>query len=72
MARYTVTFSQYSVYNVEASDEDEAEDIAYEMFKADMRVPIARTYYDEVEIECDEEEEDDEEFYDDEDEEEVD
>lgn len=72
MARYMVTFSQYHIYHVEASDEDAAEDMAYKKFKSDMCTPIANTFYDEVEVEPEDDEEDDEELYDDEDEEEVD
>ena len=52
MNKYNVTYTQYYAYTVEAEDEDEAESLAYDMFKADMRYPVANTFYDEVEIEC--------------------
>ena len=59
MKNYVVTFTQYYTYQVEADNEQEAEDIAYNNFKSEMRRPIANTSYDEVEIEClDEDEED--------------
>ena len=61
MARYMVTFSQYHIYYVDAKDEEEAEDIAYKDFEADMRSPIANTFYDEVEVEPEDDDEDDEE-----------
>lgn len=48
MAKYEVTFTQYSSYEVEAETEDEAIDIAYYEFEADMRYPVANTFYDEV------------------------
>ena len=48
MANYAVTFCQYNVYWVEANDESEAENKAYEEFKSDMTSSIAHTYYDEV------------------------
>ena len=54
---YTVTFIQYHVYEVEADSDSEAEKKAYEKFRGDMCRPIAQTWYDEVEIDCDEEEE---------------
>lgn len=47
---YKVTFIQYYDYEVEAETDDEAEDIAFEDFEAAMRDPIARVYYDEVEV----------------------
>lgn len=48
---YVVTFVQNHVYFVEADDECEAEDKAYEQFRSDMRTPIANTHYDEVIVE---------------------
>ena len=48
---YKVYFTQYYSYEVEAEDEDAAVDLAYEDFESDMRRPIARTYYDECEVE---------------------
>lgn len=55
---YTVTFIQYHIYEVEAESESEAEDKAYGEFRDDMCRPVGQTWYDEVEIECDEEDED--------------
>ena len=56
--RYRVTFSQYSVYEVEAANENDAIDIAYKDFNAEMSYPVARTIYDDVEAEeLDDEEE---------------
>ena len=52
---YTVTFIQYHTYDVEAESDSEAENKAYREFASDMRHPVAQTWYDEVEIECDEE-----------------
>ena len=52
---YTVTFIQYHTYDVEAEDDYEAENKAYKEFASDMRHPVAQTWYDEVEIHCDEE-----------------
>lgn len=57
--KYTVTFTQYHTYTVDAEDEDSAFDEAHEEFKGDMRSSIAATWYDDVEIECNEEDEDD-------------
>lgn len=56
--KYYVNFIQYNEYEVEADSESEAEDKAYREFHNDMCKPIAHTWYDEVEIEC--EEDDDE------------
>lgn len=53
--KYTVTFVQYHTYTVDAEDEDSAFDEAHEEFKGDMRSSIAATWYDDVEIECNEE-----------------
>ena len=58
--KYYVTFIQNHNYEVEADSESEAENKAYKEFASDMRYPVAHTWYDEVEIDCDEEEEDDE------------
>ena len=57
MPKYKICFIQYYSYEVEAEDEDVAFEEAHEVFCSDMRDPIARTYYDEVEIEKIEEEE---------------
>lgn len=61
MAIAHVTFTQYYEYEVEVSDElydddieaaeEEAIDYAREVFEREMLRPIARTSYDEVEIE---------------------
>ena len=48
--RYSVCFTQYFEYEVEAENEDEAFDEAFEEFESDMRCPIANTNYDDVEI----------------------
>lgn len=55
--RYKVTFIQYEEYEVEAESEEAAEDIAYKEFDADMHRNVARTLYDDMEIECLESEE---------------
>lgn len=57
MKTYTVTFTQYHTYEVDAEDEKDAENKAYREFRNDMYSPIASAFYDEVEVECDEEEE---------------
>ena len=62
MKSYTVTFTQYHTYEVEAEDEWEARDKAHREFESDMYSPIANPFYDEVEVECDEEDEEDEEY----------
>lgn len=59
MARYSVTFIQSYTYEVEAEDEWEAERFAHTIFKSDMCRSVARTWYDDCEIECLDEEEDD-------------
>ncbi len=58
--RYTVTFTQYWTYDVEAKTTEEAEDLARERFEAAMRRPIAHTSYDEVDVDPDYDEEEDE------------
>ena len=55
---YTVTFTQYHTYDVEADNDYEAENKAYEKFRSDMCSPVGQTWYDDVEIECDEDEDD--------------
>lgn len=52
MNKYMVTFTQYNDYEVEAHNEDAAFDKAYEEFRVDMSRPIARTWYDNIEVEC--------------------
>ena len=49
--KYKVTFVQYHEYYVEAEDETEAEDIAYKEFQTDMRRPVAKTWWDDIEVE---------------------
>lgn len=49
--KYAVTFVQYHIYEVEANDENEAEDLAQEIFYSDMRQPIAACWHDDVMIE---------------------
>ena len=56
--KYTVTFVQYHTYEVEAKNESDAEVKAHKKFYSDMCRPIVNTYYDEVEIECEEGDED--------------
>lgn len=55
---YTVTFVKYYTYKVCADDEDEAFNRAHDEFLSDMYYPMADTWYDDVDIECDEEDED--------------
>lgn len=50
MAEYEVNFIQVSPYMVEADSPEEAESIARELFDQDMRRPIARTDYDDIEV----------------------
>ena len=54
MKSYTVTFTQYYTYKVEANDEDEALDNAHKEFVSEMRYPVTNTLYDSVDIECEE------------------
>lgn len=52
MSKYTVTFTKYYTYEVEADNEDEAIDLALEEnFYPEMRCPIADCFYDDVEVE---------------------
>lgn len=51
MARFKVTYTQYSTYEVEAENEQDALTLAYCEFESDMRCPVANTIYDEVEVE---------------------
>lgn len=50
MKKYTVTFTQYSSYEVEADNEDDAVAVAEDLFDGEMRSPVANTFYDEVEV----------------------
>ena len=52
--KYTVYFTRYYTYDVEADNEDDAFDKAYDEFSSDNRCPIADLSYDEVEIEAEE------------------
>lgn len=56
---YTVTFVQYHTYEVDAEDENEAFDNAYDEFQSDMRCSIACTSYDYAKVECNEDEDED-------------
>ena len=56
--QYTVTFTQEWSNDVDAKTTEEAEDLAYKKFEADMRRPIAHTGYDAVEVDPDYDEED--------------
>ena len=58
--KYGVTFIKEYYYEVEAENEYDAEDVAFEEFHSDMVCPIADTHYDSIDvIELEEEEEDD-------------
>lgn len=59
MKSYTVTFVQYHTYEVEAEDENEAFDNAYDEFQSDMRCSIADTFYDYSKVECNDEDDED-------------
>lgn len=50
MKEYFVTFIQRYNYIVEAENEDEAFEIAEDLFEGDMRAPVANTVWDDVEI----------------------
>lgn len=50
MAKYNVYFTRCYHYVVEADNEDEALDFAYDDFVSEARIPVADTSYDEVEI----------------------
>lgn len=54
---YGVTFTQRHYYEVEAENETEAEDLAYQQFYSDVSSSVANTHIDEAEIEEVEEEE---------------
>lgn len=54
---YKVTFTQQHTYEVEAQSDSEAYAKAYERFVAEQRSSVAQTWYDDVEVECDEEDE---------------
>lgn len=51
MKKYSVTFTTYEEYEVEAKDEAEALRIAENELRADRYKPIADTHYDESYVE---------------------
>lgn len=55
--KYTVIFTQYHHYEVDADNENKAYNRAYNEFIADMKSPIANTNYDEVDIYSEEDDE---------------
>ena len=57
MPKFKVWFTQYYSYEVEAEDEDVAIGLALDDFHSEMCRPIARTYYDDCEVEEIEEDE---------------
>ena len=57
MPKFKVWFTQYYSYEVEAEDEDDAVGLALNDFCSEMRRPIARTHYDDCEVEEIEEDE---------------
>ena len=50
MPRFEVIFTQYYSYDIEADMEDDAIEEAEELFVAEMRYPVARTHYDDIEV----------------------
>ena len=50
MPKFKVWFTQYYSYEVEAENEDVAIDLALDDFHSEMRRPIARTWYDDCEV----------------------
>ena len=56
MATYSVSFHKSYTYWVEAKDEKEAVDLAYEDFNAAMRSPRADIYFDDVDVRLENEE----------------
>ena len=49
---FNVTFTQTHTYTVTANSDDEAIDAALALFRRDMTKPIARTWYDDVEVDA--------------------
>lgn len=49
--KYSVTFTTYEEYEVEAENETEALRIAEEKLESDRCIPIADTHYDESDVE---------------------
>ena len=58
MPKYEVTFSQSTCIEVEAANEEEAFQKALPEFDSEMRRPVARTDYDDYEVEPINEDED--------------
>lgn len=58
---YKVRFEQYHTYHVEANSEEEAFDKAHKEFVSDMCYPVANTWYDFWDVECEDEDEDEDE-----------
>jgi hypothetical protein len=56
--KYEVTFYQSFTFEVEAADEDDAFNKALPEFEFEMRLPVARTDYDDYEVEPINEDED--------------
>ena len=48
---YDVTFTQNHTYSVTADTEEDAVDLAERKFREDMLRPVAKTWYDEVDVE---------------------
>ena len=55
MAKYSVTFTTYEEYEVEADSETEALKIAEDELRTDRCIPVADTHYDESYVEKTEE-----------------
>lgn len=51
MSTYCVNFAQWYSYEVEANSPDEAIEFAQDEFLDDVRCPVCRTEYDEVQVE---------------------
>jgi hypothetical protein len=51
MSTYYVNFAQWYSYEVEADNSDEAIKLAQDEFLEDVRCPVCRTEYDEVQVE---------------------
>lgn len=56
--KYTVIFSQYHTFSVEADNERDAFDKAHDEFIGYMRSSVANTWYNEVCVDCDCDEDD--------------
>ena len=51
MKKYSVTFTTYEEYEVEAENETEAFKIAEDELRSDRCISIADTHYDEIDVE---------------------